>query len=196
MLDVRIHHTIFNQHALATALGARRWPTREVRRGGLNALAALTPPPGLQITVARVRNGVCDTPQGVYEDFFASALVDPDMSKRLDGGRECALGPGSYIEYGLPFQLLISHFRFAFGACGGPSSWEFEAFDGEGWREFYCSQNTSTLDRENHVLFLFRPRDAFASSRFRLRVTGGSGAQCMHVRGLELFGTILPPWRV
>ena len=185
-------------HALATALGARRWPTREVRRGGLNALAALTPPPGLQITVERDPASVSD----VYEDFFASAIVDPDMSKHLEGGRECGLMPGSYVEYGFPFQLIASHFRFGFGECGGPSfrHWKFEAFDGEEWRELYSSQASPWTDLfpsqpRPFVVFHVNRRDAFASSRFRLRLAGND-VQHMHVRGLEVFGTILPPWRI
>ena len=39
----------------------------------------------------------------------------------------------------------------------------------------------------------------FPSSRFRIRltnVTHGLGHQCMHIRGFELFGAILPPWRI
>ena len=35
---------------------------------------------------------------------------------------------------------------------------------------------------------------AFASSNYRIRVTNDH--QCMHIRGLEVFGTILPPWRI
>ena len=159
----------------------------------------MIPPPGLQITVERCHSA---SVSDAYEEYFASGLVDPDRSRHLEGGQECSLTPGSYIEYGLPFQLLISHFRFAFGACGGPSFryWKFEAFDGEGWRELYSSQaspwtDVFPLQTRPFVVFHVNRRDAFASSRFRLRLAG-NGTQHMHVRGLEVFGTILPPWRV
>ena len=35
---------------------------------------------------------------------------------------------------------------------------------------------------------------AFASSNYRIRVTNDH--QCMHIRGFDLYGTILPPWRI
>ena len=119
----------------------------------------------------------------------------------MEGGRECSLIPGSYIEYGIPFQLVASHFRMgfngirqSFGSCAASSfqDWKFEAFDGQEWRELYYSQASPY---ESGVVFPVSPRDAFASSRFRLRLAGFDG-QCMHVRGLEVFGTILPPWRL
>ena len=40
--------------------------------------------------------------------------------------------------------------------------------------------------------------EAFASTRFRIRNAQANPidqSQCMHIRGLELFGTVLPPWR-
>ena len=86
----------------------------------------------------------------------------------------------------------------------------FEAFDGEEWRELYYSQASPWNDedlagspprRRPFVVFPVSPRDAFASSSFRLRLAGEwngeeSDLRHMHVRGLEVFGTILPPWRV
>ena len=36
-----------------------------------------------------------------------------------------------------------------------------------------------------------------ASNRFRIRLLEGDEEErCMHIRGLELFGKILPPWRL
>ena len=38
---------------------------------------------------------------------------------------------------------------------------------------------------------------SFASNRFRVRLLeSDEEGRCMHIRGLELFGTILPPWRL
>ena len=132
------------------------------------------------------------------------------MRKDIEGGRECNLTPGSYIEYELPFQLLISRFQFGFGQCGRSffSDWRFEAFDGEEWRELFYSRAPGASSGASDdgayfrnsrpfVVFHVSRRDAFASSRFRLRLAGVDGQrQHMHVRGLEIFGTILPPWRL
>ena len=46
-------------------------------------------------------------------------------------------------------------------------------------------------------VFLLFAAAEFASTRFRIRLVESDVDQrCMHVRGLEIFGTILPPWRV
>ena len=37
---------------------------------------------------------------------------------------------------------------------------------------------------------------SFASNRFRIRLLESNIPRCMHVRGLELYGTIMPPWRL
>ena len=41
---------------------------------------------------------------------------------------------------------------------------------------------------------------SFGSSRFRIRLTERADEtldhQCMHIRGFDLFGAILPPWRI
>ena len=130
------------------------------------------------------------------------------MRKDIEGGRECSLRPGAYVEYALPFQLLISRFRFGFGHCARSyfSDWKFEAFDGEEWRELFYSRAPGASSGASDdgayfrnsrpfVVFHINRRDAFASSRFRLRLAGVN-RQHMHVRGLEVFGTILPPWRL
>ena len=188
-------------HALATALGTRRWPTRVVENPG-RTLEAATPPAGLRIIIHRIpaRNPP-GTPDDTYKNYVASGFVDADLRKHVEGGYECDVTPGSYIEYGLPFQLQISHFRFGLGQCCRDSfrDWKFEAFDGKDWRELYSE--TRRWNDENLWIFPVSPRDAFASSRFRLRLAGDwnghwSDARHMHVRGLEVFGTILPPWRL
>ena len=99
-------------------------------------------------------------------------------------------------------MIVASHFRLGInknGRCGSFRDWKFEAFDGEEWRELYSE--TRQWNGENLWIFPVSSRDAVASSRFRLRLTGEwngeqSDLQCMHVRGLEVFGTILPPWRL
>ena len=125
------------------------------------------------------------------------------MSNPRTFSYECYLLPGSYIEYGFPFQLLISHFRFGLGQCGRSNfrDWKFEAFDGEEWRELFYSRGRPWFLLRSSATFPVNRSDAFASSRFRLRLAGEwsgeqSDAQHMHVRGLEIFGTILPPWRL
>jgi len=79
----------------------------------------------------------------------------------------------------------------------------FEAFDGEEWRQlYYCAQSPwpgnvtgGSNNARNHPVIFRHLGDAGASSRFRIRLAeSGEEMRCMHVRGLELFGTILPPW--
>ena len=82
--------------------------------------------------------------------------------------------------------------------------WVFEAFDGQlaNWRVLYDSDGVSPWPLPSggwgaHTMFPVEP--SFPSSRFRIRltnVTHGLGHQCMHIRGFELFGAILPPWRI
>ena len=96
-------------------------------------------------------------------------------------------------------NCFASHFR----------DWVFEAFDGQlaDWRVLYDSDGVSPWTIQSgtiqsggwgaHTLFPVEP--SFPSSRFRIRltnVTHGLGHQCMHIRGFELFGAILPPWRI
>ena len=82
--------------------------------------------------------------------------------------------------------------------------WVFEAFDRQlaDWRVLYDSDGVSpwpiaTGEWGAHTLFRVGP--SFASSRFRIRLTSFDITRhesCMHVRGFELFGAILPPWRI
>ena len=144
-------------HALATAMGTQQWATRSVRRhqfdregsGGF-ANAAAVPPSRLRIIARRQSNHATtenhEDDEEPYASFFASLIVDQSQSVRCDGGRECALGAGSYIGYELPFLLRLSHFRLAIGRCGYATlcDWSFEAFDSEReeWRRlFSCEEN-------------------------------------------------------
>jgi len=152
-----------------------------------------------------------DPDEPYYESYAASAVVDPDLTREICGGGECGLEMGTWLQYELPFQLQVTAFSFGFAGCGAQDleEWTFEAFDGEGWRELeYCVQspffyNPGTSMTYPPVLYRLsggphspRPSDC-VSTRFRIRLAEGNGDQrCMHIRGLELFGTILPPWRV
>ena len=113
---------------------------------------------------------------------------------------------GCFVDYRLPFELRISHFRIGFGNCFASHfrNWVFEAFDGQlaNWHVLYDSDGVSPWPLPAggwgaHTMFPVEP--SFPSSRFRIRltnVTHGLGHQCMHIRGFELFGAILPPWRI
>ena len=110
------------------------------------------------------------------------------------------------MEYQLPFALRVRSFRLAFGSCYFHKfqDWTFEAFDAEReeWRElYYCDE--SPWARSTAASLLRRavniPVDAsFGSSRFRIRLAASErySARCFHLRGFDLFGAILPPWRI
>ena len=143
-----------------------------------------------------------------YASFVESAIVDTDVSMKVSGGGECQyrLGcptTGSWVEYVLPFTLQITAFSFGFSNCGAEDfkDWAFEAFDGEEWRQIYYSAHSPWSEPLSHAtgarLVCFRLSDTdFASTRFRIRLLESNRRRCTHVRGLELYGTILPPWRL
>ena len=93
----------------------------------------------------------------------------------------------------------------AFEICGAERflDWAFEAFDGEEWRRLLHSRTSPWpggfyLGGDGAVVFqLWYP---FASTRFRIRLLEPAlsmhAHRCMHIRGLELYGTIMPPWRI
>ena len=195
-------------HALATAMGTRRWATRPVRRNtGENPETAAVPPSRLRIIarrLGRIWGDPEDDPEP-YASFFASLIVDQSHGYsgiRRDGGRECRCTVGSYIGYELPFLLRVSHFRLAIGRCGFPTvyDWSFEAFDSEQeeWRRLFSCDRSPWADipYTNYVpRALTFPVDyaglPFPATRFRIML---EARKCMHIRGLELFGTVLPGW--
>ena len=211
-------------HALATALGTRRWLTRTVQGSpALEAvIGAAVPPARLGITIHRIyQDEGRYRPQGQpgietlepYALYVASGIVDPDVTKYISGGRECSVSTGSWIQYDLPFQFKISAFSFGFSRCNAErfKDWTFEAFDGEEWRELYYSMDSpwshatahripgseSTCGNYRRKVFILSGAADFASTRFRIRLVESDVDQrCMHLRGLEVFGTILPPWRI
>jgi hypothetical protein len=201
-------------HALATAMGTRQWATRTVRRHqfdheGLDgfAKAAAVPPSRLRIIARRQSNHATtenhEDDEEPYASFFASSVVDQSQSIRGDGGRECALGAGSYIGYELPFLLRLSHFRLAIGRCGYYSfrDWSFEAFDSEReeWRRLFSCEENPWADMPYAANWVPRAMTfpvnydglPFPATRFRIML---EARKCMHLRGLELFGTLVPGW--
>ena len=140
-----------------------------------------------------------------YASWLASGIVDPDVTKNISGGRECYVSNGSWIQYDLPFQFKVTAFSFGFSTCCAEhfKDWMFEAFDGEEWRQIFYDPygpwpgiRWDSNELAQPVMF-GRLGDAGASSRFRIRLAESNVEErCMHIRGLELFGTILPPWRL
>ena len=128
-----------------------------------------------------------------------------NLTRKISGVGECTLGTGSFVQYELPFQLQVTAFRFGFSTCGAERflDWAFEAFDGEEWRRLLHSRTSPWpggfyLGGDGAVVFqLWYP---FASTRFRIRLLEPAlsmhAHRCMHIRGLELYGTIMPPWRI
>ena len=140
-----------------------------------------------------------------YKSYLASAIVDPDVSKPITGGSECSTKTGSWVQYDLPFRLQVTAFSFGFSDCGATrfADWTFEAFDGEEWRQLCYSADSpwpgvGVSLRNRPVVFWLPDAADFGSNRFRIRLAESNRAsfRCMHIRGLELFGTILPPWRI
>jgi len=93
--------------------------------------------------------------------------------------------------------------------------WTFEAFDDERaeWRGLYLCEQSPWAEEplrapdgsENFEAVILPVEADFASTRFRIRLLEsepdpdhgwGPDYRCIHVRGLELFGTVLPPWQV
>ena len=214
-------------HALATAMGTRRWPTKVLLDvgHGLNTevtFDALVPPASLGVTVSYLgTHGVWDP--GSDDEilaFIQSGLVDQDKYKGISCPAGCRVLDGSYIGYELPFKLQISRFRFAVADCGHRDfrDWTFEAFDDERaeWRGLYLCERSPwaeephvSPDGENFEAVILPVEADFASTRFRIRLLEsepdpdrgwGPGPhpdyRCIHVRGLEIFGTVLPPWQV
>ena len=194
-------------HALATAFGTREWPTRAPqhcwgRQLDLSGIRLRLRPTPLRIKVHRVRREDEPGRQGNAESHanFNGTLVSrgPLGSAFPVESPDCSLEAGSFIEYELPFQLRISHFRIAFGSCFACnfSGWVFEAYDGDGnWTILhYCYESPwSDLafpeDGPEKIFGVNWFGGKVASSRIRIRLRG---RQCMHVRAFELFGTILP----
>ena len=145
------------------------------------------------------------------------ADLDPNKDDTLSTGSDCHLDSGG-ILIKLPLQLRASHFRIGFGNCGSWTfrNWVFEAYsENENmWHTLYNSGGVSPWADEFEQyrmgeLKVFPADGSFGASQFRLRLIHderGPGdpddwsdftpCQCMHIRGFELYGKILPPWRI
>ena len=187
-------------------------PTRQVRFDSTGPhtrtawKVAAAPPAALQINSLRMRAGGASRPQRDSLLCFESAVVDSVSDVRLDYNTECCISAGSFVEYELPFKLRVRRFRLAFGSCFFEEfqDWVFEAFDAEReeWRElYYCDESPWAQSTTESVLqrAVNIPVDAFfGSSRFRIRLARSEqySTRCFHLRGFDLFGAILPPWRI
>jgi hypothetical protein len=203
-------------HALATGFGTCKWSERSVQRRargpGEHQLPSeqvtirRVPPPGLQITAHRLHAVLSPffdyifVQEEPYASWWRTTVVEPDIHwSHCTGGGECSLETGSWVQYELPIRLVVSHFRFWVANCGCQrfQEWTFDAFDGAEWRQLY-------LDGPGGPLWIsgnpgqpvtFATDVTFAASRFRIRLADSDlPPRCMHVRGLELFGTLLPGW--
>ena len=202
-------------HALATGFGTRKWPERSVQRArALDREVQLpseqmtimrVPPPGLQITAHRLHpilsfdydySFVQEEP---YASWWRTTVVDPNIHlSRCTGGGECSLRTGSWVQYELPIRLVVSHFRLWVGNCGCRrfKDWTFDAFDGAEWRQLYLDGPGALWDSGNPGQpMTFLANATFAASRFRIRLADSDETRrCMHLRGIDLFGEILPGW--
>ena len=196
-------------HALATSLGTQLWPRRRCIHRWQGEFEANSPPDRLGIRIERRTvhdNTVKEVPSHTeYDRCFRSNIVDPSVDRRTT--KECNCSSGSFVEYQLPFQLRISHFRFGHGHCGACNfrHWVFEAYDIDRleWHTLYDSNGVSPWADIDDSPYPrpWEPKpetkyfdvDAFTSDRFRIRLTDWA---CMHLRAFEVFGTVLPPWQV
>ena len=196
-------------HSLATSFGTAQWHKRScIDQIDSSRCMLSTPPENLDIRIERLGKG---EPGDERDTCFRSSIVDPH--ENILTTMECRVAPGSFVEYKLPFQLRISHFRLGYGACSANlfKCFVFEAYDRNrlAWHTLYESNGVGPwADIDD---FYSGPRsqgraetkyfdvDAFTSTRFRIRLTQRDYAMhfhCMHIRAFELFGTVLPPWQV
>ena len=184
-------------HALATKFGTRRWRTSQVAGG--ETFEAATPPPDISIVVHR-RSDIAslgDIASAFSEAYFKCAFVD-HSHHCIESGTECTTGD---ITIQLPVRIQISGFRIGYGRCGrsGFTEWTFEARESEQspWRVLHEHDGDMQWRRsEPNSADAFFPVEAFTCTSCRIRVAPPAyNFRCMHLRGLELFGAVLPPWR-
>ena len=212
------HHDVV--HALATSFGTQPW--RRVSFSfnvgthqyhlARDVTNAAMPPSRLRIIAHR---NVGDRPLAthLHEDaVFPFQVVDRDANPDLSTIGECCVLPGTFAEFHLPFQLQLSDFRLAHGPCNACRfrDWVLEAFDGERWNVLYECHVSPWPSYRPEVAgpnrYFHIDATGVASSRFRLRLLdiaaptvaepGVPLQRCFHIRALELFGTVLPPWSV
>ena len=199
-------------HALATSCGTKLWPTRLVRRFEFQPpCETVALPPGVTYIISRVKDDVASIDDETYGPGHpplkqkCHGLFDGDLSEEADAmlttSADCMLDSGS-VFIKLPLQLRASQFRIGFGNCRSCffRNWVFEAYsENENvWHTLYDSGGVIPWKQPGTGKLTVFPVDcSFGASQFRIRLDHGEGqCQCMHIRGLELFGTILPPWRI
>ena len=204
-------------HSLATSFGTAQSHKRScIDHLHYSQRMLSTPPENLEIRIERL--GAAHPPTDEDDTCFRSTIVDPH--ENMVTTSECCVSPGSFVEYKLPFQLRISHFRLGFGHCEARffQCFVFEAYDCDrlAWHTLYESNGVSPWeDIADHggegPETKYFDVDAFTSTRFRIRLADPRdapahlvsaligrfhGRQCMHLRAFEVFGTVLPPWQV
>ena len=206
-------------HALATAFGTQPWRRAsftfcesEHRRWETEIFDATMPPSGLRIIPQRILRDRAPPHLREGDAVFPFQVVDRDSNEDLVTTGECCVLPGTLVEFQLPFQLQISSFRLAHGSCSVRNfrDWVFEAFDGEGWHVLYECGASPWIDcfggyGSSARCFDVDGTAVASSSRFRLRMLDtvdehawahANCPRCMHIRSLDFFGTVLPPWSV
>ena len=151
-------------------------------------------------------------PSSASDEVFAFQAIDRDAIRNLTTSSECIVASGTSAEFHLPFQLQLSDFHLAHGPCNAYRfrDWVFEAFDGERWHVLYECGASPWIDcfggyGSSARCFDVDGTAVASSSRFRLRMLDtvdehawahANCPRCMHIRALEFFGTVLPPWSV
>ena len=162
-------------HSLATSFGTEQWHKRSfIHPLDESQLMLSTPPENLEICIERLGK-LAVYPQD--DRGLRSSLVDPHAN--MIASSECCVLPGSFVEYKLPFQLRISHFRLGFGYCEAQffKCFVFEAYDRDrlAWHTLYESNGVSPWEDFNHSGpgpdVKYFDVDAFTSTRFRIRLT-------------------------
>ena len=183
-------------HALATKFGTRRWRTRPLHEAGIadgETHEAAMPPPDISIAVHR-RGEIASA---ASDEYFKCAFINRS-SYCMETGTECTAGD---VTIQLPLRIQISGFRIGYGRCCrfGFTEWTFEARESEqsAWRVLYEHYGDMQWRRsEPNCAVAFFPVEAFTCTSCRIRVRPHAyGLRCMHLRGFELFGAVLPPWR-
>ena len=208
-------------HALATSFGTRRWDEVDFSSSldGFfvnNNRKVLPRAPSRLDMVLNIDNRAVSSVKlaPIWRTYCSSCLATaPTDARDLGGnmiearrrddlvrntGRACSCSPGSFVEYRLPFPVRVTHFRLDVGACRreGFTHWRFEVFQGSGFETLYCPSSEGNepqfLVGARVIPVLNRDPALRLSDRFRILLLESPDVlQCMHLRGFELFGTIV-----
>ena len=191
-------------HALATAFGTRPWATDQDPHYGAHPMV----PRSLEVRINIEEDP--DYPGHDFRESFRWKVVAQPLYAYTDG-IACDPGIGCFVEYVLPFRLRAASFQIGFGTCCARSfrDWTLEAFDPEQdaatdqWRVLFDSDGEAhwaDVDETGRGVIAHGPvkrfhLDAPFEAR-RFRICSCAEIQCFHVRAFDLFGTVLPPWRL